>query len=68
MKKVVLKNFANLTVPFLTKLQVFKNKYFEEHLRTTASEKINICSIVQVRRIKLLNSSANKKKKACAKI
>ena len=51
---------------FKIKLQVFKNTYFEELLWTTASKKINICSIVKVlllRRIKLLKSSVNKKKK-----
>ena len=51
---------------FKIKLQVFKNTYFEELLWTTASKKIGICSIVKVlllRRIKLLNSSVNKKKK-----
>ena len=31
--------------PLLIKLQVFKNTYIEEHLWTTASEKINICLI-----------------------
>ena len=49
-KKGVLINFTGKNLCwclFLTKLQIFKNTYFEEHLWATASKKINnICLIV----------------------
>ena len=65
-KKGVLKNFANLTGEhlcwslfptsskdvFLRNLQIFKNTYFEEHLRMTADQMI--CNKILLEKIRAM--------------